>query len=249
MFAWASTLFYGNDDDVMKEARKTGKSPTAIAIDKNRQAIAAQRQRVTELENRIARDTASAKQAAAAKNKPRAIQYLKRVKLQRAQLDKIENVIFNLEQQSSAIEETDFSMRTVDSMKTAAATMKTMQSNPDDIQETMDDISEIFQEASDISDRLAEGLGGSSLDLLDDDDLEAELDGLLDEENHQPEEPTRQETLPLREPEKSMENAVFPLIPATDLSNTQNTAQETKNEASEQQEDPYADLISQLQQL
>lgn len=234
MYSWASSLFYGSDDPVMAEARKTGRSPTAIAIDKNRAAIAAQERRAEELTTKIERDRACAKQALAQKNKTRAMTYLKRVKMQQAQLSKIEGVIFNLEQHSTALESSDLNMMTVDSMKTAAATMKTLQADPEGISETMDDIAETFQDAAEISERLAESFGGVD---LDDDDLEAELAQLGAEDDAELEALMANETSTRVQTRES--EPAFPTVPDST----------PRRPIAEPEEDPYADLISQLQQL
>merc|ERR1712000_670153 len=92
----------------------------------------------------------------------------------------IDGKILNLESQKYALEETSTNAQMVKAMKQGADTMKNQMKNMDI--ENIDEITENVQEAMDQQAEINDALANPMGDLMDDDDLDAELQALEDDE-------------------------------------------------------------------
>ena len=148
---------------------------------KLRESHALLTKREESLTRQIDEETAKAKAFMAKKNKRQAMQCLKRRQLLETQSAKIGNIRMSLDVQLLGIEQASVNIEAMGAMKLGADAMRGIQSEVTlgDVDDTMDDLAEQLDIAGEISDALAQSLGGT--DLMDDDDLLAEL-GELEKE-------------------------------------------------------------------
>ena len=120
---------------------------------------------------------------AGTKNKRVAIAALKRKKRLEKQLQQIDNTLSTIEFQREAIENASTNIEAVKALdygrKALSAAHK--QLDVDDVNDLMDDISEEMQNANEISEALS-GMGGAFGDDIDEDELNAELEELEQED-------------------------------------------------------------------
>lgn len=154
------------------------KAPEAKeSIQKLRETLEMLEKREKYLQTKADKEIEQAKGFMQQKNKRSALQCLKRKKIYEAQVDKLGATRFAIEQQVMTLEQANVSVEAMQAMKMGAQSMKSIQKNMtiDDVDNTMDDIQEQMDIANEISDAIAQPLGG---DVLDDDDLLAELEEL-----------------------------------------------------------------------
>ncbi|KAL7684879.1 putative Snf7 family protein [Plasmopara halstedii] len=113
--------------------------------------------------------------------KQRAMQTLKRKKMFEAQRDKLHAQSYNIEQTSFAIETSKDAITTVAAIKSAAVQLKTetQRINVAELENVQDDISDLMEDMNEIQDIMGRTYGIG--DEIDEDELEAELEGLEDE--------------------------------------------------------------------
>lgn len=176
---WISERLWGADDEITRRARETGRSPTALIIERNSKVIDNQNVRSHELQQKALGERKMAVQWMQKKNKSRALSHLKRAKMYESQADKLNAATANIEQQLMTIEAADTNMCVADSMRTGAQSMRSMHKalNVDDVHETMDTVREQLEDAELIGNALGEALLGNDA-YGDDDELAAELDAL-----------------------------------------------------------------------
>ena len=134
------------------------------------------------LENKIKGELLTAKKAGT-KNKRVALAALKRKKRLEKQLQNIDNTLSTIEFQREALENANTNVETVKALGYGAKALKNVsrQLSVDDVNELMDDISEEMQNANEISDALS-GMGAAFGDDMDEDELNAELEELEQED-------------------------------------------------------------------
>lgn len=113
------------------------------------------------------------------RDKRLALQCLKRKQAYNAQADKLINTRFSLEQQMMHLENASMSVTALEAMQAGASTMRTLQGGltMDEVDTTIDDIQDTLDVANEISDALSRPFNTN--DFEDDDDLMAELDGMV----------------------------------------------------------------------
>merc|ERR1712159_394524 len=134
------------------------------------------------LEKKIETEKRTAKQNAS-KNKRAAISALKRKKRLEKQLNQIDNTLSTIEFQREAIENASTNIETVKALDYGRQALATAhkQLDVDDVNDLMDDISEEMANANDVSEALS-GMVGAFGDEVDEDELNAELEELEQED-------------------------------------------------------------------
>ena len=129
---------------------------------------------------RIDLETANAKKYLEKKNKTAALQCLKRKKMYEGQVEQLRNQRMNMETMVMQIENANVNKATIQAMKQGANQLKSMhkQMDPNQIDNTIDDIREQMDAADEISQMLGQPLNSN---MMDDDELDAELAGLEDD--------------------------------------------------------------------
>eukprot|EP00800_Vazella_pourtalesii_P007215 TRINITY_DN19595_c0_g1_i1.p1 TRINITY_DN19595_c0_g1~~TRINITY_DN19595_c0_g1_i1.p1 ORF type:complete len:239 (+),score=83.35 TRINITY_DN19595_c0_g1_i1:46-717(+) len=161
---------------------KKGAAPTSEdAISKLRSTEDMLEKKSAFLEKKITEEIATAKRHGT-KNKRGAIQALKRKKRLEKQLTQIDGTLSTIEFQREALENANTNTEVLKNMKFAADALKNAhkQLDVDDIHDMMDDIDEQTQLAQEISDCISNPVGFGN--DIDEDDLNAELDDLLNED-------------------------------------------------------------------
>ncbi|KAI8808530.1 Snf7 family [Cladochytrium replicatum] len=122
--------------------------------------------------------------ANASKNKRVAIAALKKKRMLEDRVDKLSGTRLTIETQLMAIESANINLSVMQAMKDGAKAMQNIHGslNIDKVDATMDDIREQMDVANEIATAISQPVGfGAGLDL-DEDELEAELDALEQEE-------------------------------------------------------------------
>ena len=132
------------------------------------------------LESKIEKEVTEAKKKMAAKDKKGALMCLKRKKAYEAQRDKLSGARMNIESQVMALEGASVTSETIKAMKTGAQAMKSLNQNMkvEDVDTVVDDIREQMDVQNEITDAISQPLG----DIIDEDELLSELEGLEQEE-------------------------------------------------------------------
>ena len=119
--------------------------------------------------------------AAKARYKNQALQLLKRRKMYDQQAGIIGQQQFNVDQMSFTMDSIKDTQTVVATMKETAKTMKTQfeELNIDEVDDLYDDMEDLMDDASEINEIMGRNMG--NMDEIDDDELEAELDGLDDD--------------------------------------------------------------------
>eukprot|EP00127_Corallochytrium_limacisporum_P006399 Clim_evm7s226 gene=Clim_evmTU7s226 len=174
------------------------------SLQKLKEASALLEKREQYLEKKIDAEHAIAKKNAKT-NKRVALMALKRKKAYQGQIEKLSQSRTTLETQMMALEDMKANSEILSAMREGAQAMKSVHGKMsiDKVDDTMDDIREQMDLANEISNAIAQPLGN---DLLDDDELEAELEELqeetLDEELLATEPMTALPDVPTTEPVK-----------------------------------------------
>uniref|UniRef100_M4BM83 Charged multivesicular body protein 5 n=1 Tax=Hyaloperonospora arabidopsidis (strain Emoy2) TaxID=559515 RepID=M4BM83_HYAAE len=113
--------------------------------------------------------------------KQRAIQTLKRKKMIEAQRDKLQAQSFNIEQAAFAIDSSRGTISTLAAMKSAVVQLKaeTKQIDISELEDVQDDMADLMEDMNEIQDLMGRSYGIG--DEIDEDELEAELEGLEEE--------------------------------------------------------------------
>jgi charged multivesicular body protein 4 len=138
--------------------------------------------RIEFLETRSGRELEAARRYAKT-NKRLAIAALKRKQTYQKQIDSLSGAMVNIEQQLTAIEASTLNQEVIGAMRLGANAMQTMHKGIDQekVEETMLDISDQMDLANEISSRVSQPLGSNATDF-DDDELDAELEALEQED-------------------------------------------------------------------
>ncbi|TDH72278.1 uncharacterized protein CCR75_003155 [Bremia lactucae] len=113
--------------------------------------------------------------------KQRAIQTLKQKKMFEAQRDNLQAQSFNIEQAAFAIDTSRDAVTTVAAMKSAIVQLKveTQNINVSELEDLQDDMADLLEDMNEIQDTMGRSYGISG--EIDEDELEAELEGLEEE--------------------------------------------------------------------
>eukprot|EP01113_Clastostelium_recurvatum_P035331 TRINITY_DN490_c0_g1_i2.p1 TRINITY_DN490_c0_g1~~TRINITY_DN490_c0_g1_i2.p1 ORF type:complete len:213 (+),score=61.83 TRINITY_DN490_c0_g1_i2:230-868(+) len=159
-----------------KEAPLTPKD----SIMKLRETLDTLEKREAHLEAKIRKEVADAKKYLQAKNKRAAMMCLKRKKTYESQIEKLSGARMTIETQVSAIEGASVTIQALTAMQHGAKTMKKLHQDMtvDQVDDIMDEITEQMTIAEELNTAISQPLGN---DLIDEDELEAELDALEQE--------------------------------------------------------------------
>ena len=162
--------------------KKTVEPTTQEAIQKLRNTEEMLTKKSEFLEKKIQVELLAAKKAGT-KNKRVALAALKRKKRLEKQLQQIDNTLSTIEFQREAIENASTNIEAVKALDYGRKALSTAhkQLDVDDVNDLMDDISEEMQNANEIAEALS-GMGGAFGDDIDEDELNAELEELEQED-------------------------------------------------------------------
>lgn len=155
-----------------KSASQSGPD-AAQTILKIRSTVETLEKRQNHLDKKIEQQINEAKAKMAKKDKRGALYCLKRKKMYEAEIEKIQGARLTLEQQMIAIEGTVTNTETVNAMKTGQAAMAAARSNVD--ADTVGDLMDDIKDEMDQADEIANAISAPANDILNDDDLLAEL--------------------------------------------------------------------------
>ncbi|KAJ4462738.1 putative charged multivesicular body protein 4b [Paratrimastix pyriformis] len=158
-------------------------APTAHeSIQKLREAQEALEKRQNFLEKKAALEQDNARKLIAQKNRRGALMALKRKKIYEVQIEKLNNSCLTLEHQRFALENASLNNETLRAIKGGADAMKSINQGMtiEKVDETMEDVQEQMQIGSEIADAISQPLGIGA--ELDEDELNAELDALGEED-------------------------------------------------------------------
>lgn len=157
------------DNDLLEESLRT-LDGTSKLVEK----------RHTDLELKIEQQTRIARENART-NRKKALLALKKKKLYEKNLGQLEGSLLTLETQKSAIESSDITAKTVRAMRGGASALKSFNivHTPESVHETMEDIREHMEDLDEVTNALSQP---SFLDIIDEDDLDAELDALYEDD-------------------------------------------------------------------
>ncbi|CAJ0834949.1 15439_t:CDS:2 [Entrophospora sp. SA101] len=160
--------------------RQKPKTNTTDAIVKLRDTLQMLEKRENHLQSKIDSELKIAK-VNATSNKRAALMALKRKKQYESQIEKISGTRMTMETQMMAIESASVNLETIKAMEKGAEAMKTIHGSMDinKVDDTMDSIREQMDLADEISNAISAPMLGA--DLIDDDELTAELDELEQE--------------------------------------------------------------------
>ena len=115
--------------------------------------------------------------AAKSKNKPKALANLKKAKMLEKQLDSIFGMKFNIELQIGALAQSITGQEVYKALVKGkdALTKLDTQSDPDKVADVMDDLAETMAKVDEVSQVMSQPIG----QLMDDDELTKELDGMM----------------------------------------------------------------------
>ena len=161
--------------------KKEPKAPTtADTLQLLQENISLLEKKQEHLNGKIDHETKTAR-ANASKNKRAAMAALKRKKLYEAQCNKLQDTIMTLQQQEIALQNLSTNVEILSTMNQVKDTMKAATKNMtvEDVDQTMDDVRDQMDIADEISTAISTPMGN---DLFDDDEREAELAALEDED-------------------------------------------------------------------
>jgi len=160
--------------------RKKKAPPPKESIAKLRETLEMLEKREQFLQKKMDKEVGEAKKFMQQKNKRAALMCLKRKKTYEVQVEKIAGARMTIEQQVMTLEGANVSLEAMNAMRMGAQSMKSIHQNMsiDEVDDTMDEIREQMDIANEINDAISQPLGG---EVLDDDDLLAELEDLEQE--------------------------------------------------------------------
>jgi len=156
-----------------QKAAKAPKANLNDSIQSLRSAVTQLEKREVHLDKKISACLATAKAKSKKRDKKGALYELKKKKQLENQLNSIQGKKLNLETQIMALEDAHLNKETIKAMQSSAKAMKaTMkESDIDKADELMEDINEAMDAVNEMNEAMAQPLG----QVMDDDELEAEL--------------------------------------------------------------------------
>jgi len=165
----------------MKLFGKAKAAPSAKdSIIKLRETLEMLEKREAFLQAKCNKEVIEAKKFLQQKNKRAAMMCLKRKKTYESQIDKISGARMTIETQVNAIEGASVTMDALSAMRTGAQAMRQLHRGmtSEQVDDTMEDIREQMDLANELNEAISQPLGG---EIIDEDELEAELDALEQE--------------------------------------------------------------------
>ncbi|XP_072974987.1 vacuolar protein sorting-associated protein 32 homolog 1-like [Typha angustifolia] len=159
------------------------KPPSAIStLEQLRETLEMLEKKERVLQRKISAEVEKAKDYSKVKNKKAAIQCLKRKKLYEAQIEQLANSQLRVHDQMIMLEGAKATTDTVDALRSGSSAIKSIQQslNIDDIEKTLDEANEHTDSMKQIQEALATPVGSAA--DFDEDELEAELEELEDED-------------------------------------------------------------------
>lgn len=156
-----------------QKAAKAPKANLNDSIQSLRGAVTQLEKREVHLDKKIAVCMNNAKAKSKRRDKKGALYELKKKKQLENQLNSIQGKKLNLETQIMALEDAHLNKETLKAMKTSANAMKATvkESDLDKADELMEDINEAMDQVNEMNEAMSQPLG----QIMDDDELEAEL--------------------------------------------------------------------------
>ena len=167
-----------------KKASPTPAVSSTEAIQKMRTTLDILSKKETHLESRMQQENATAL-ATASSNRSAALLALHRKKLLAKHRDQTRAARFNLELQLMAIENATLNLETMEAMRQGSMAIKALHGavSVERVDETMEEIREQMEVAQEISEAIASPLGAGGIGMVvDEDELDAELEALQQEE-------------------------------------------------------------------
>ena len=163
------------------------------------------------LQHKINEQTEQAKKHLANKNKAGALACMKRKKLYEDQLLKTDAQRMNMEKMGFVMEETAMNQQVLETQRTVGRELEraNQQMDADRVEDDMDAIREAMEKQREVADMLGQDIG---TDIVDDDDLLAELDELTAGDVQVAAPPVQQAVAPQRAPSLDM-----PSVPTGDI--------------------------------
>lgn len=157
---------------------------TQAAIAKNRDSCDTISKREDHLQRMVEKEVKNAKAYSAAKKQREAIMCIKRKKLYEKQLEQLSNTKFTLENQRMALESVNANKEAITAQQVGNAAMQSAMrqlGGLERVEEIIDEVEEGLQDAQDLGDVLGRSVSMPGVDA-DDDELAAELEGLMEDE-------------------------------------------------------------------
>jgi len=126
-------------------------------------------------------ETAKAKAYMAKDNKKAAMMCLKQKKMYTAEVERLQNIVLNMQQQKSELESMSMMAEAFEAQRFATEHQKKLakKTNVEEVEKMQEDLSDVRQQHEEV----AQALGDTSYGITSDDmELEEELNGLMEEE-------------------------------------------------------------------
>ncbi|KAL6641996.1 hypothetical protein ACP70R_020177 [Stipagrostis hirtigluma subsp. patula] len=195
--------------------KKEAASSTLPTLDRLHETLEMLEKKERFLQNKCSAEVERAKDYTKAKNKNAAIQCLKKKKLYETQIEQLANFQLRVHDQIIMLENAKATTDTVDALRSGSSAVKAIQQSLsiDDIENAIEEANEHTESMKQIQEALASPIGASA--DFDEDELEAELEDLEEEELDEelPEPPAR-----LSVPVEQLANATSSSKQASDLS-------------------------------
>ncbi|XP_062198042.1 vacuolar protein sorting-associated protein 32 homolog 2-like [Phragmites australis] len=177
-----------------KSKKKEEAAPSAIpTLDRLHETLEMLEKKERFLQKKCSTEIEKAKVYTKAKNKNAAVQCLKRKKLHETQIEQLANFQLRVHDQIIMLESAKATTDTVDALRSGSSAVKAIQQslNIDDIENAIDEANDQTENMRQIQEALAMPVGASA--DFDEDELEAELEDLEEEELDEelPEPPAR----------------------------------------------------------
>lgn len=197
--------------------KKSGKTKQEKAVDRLQGASAALTSRVETLDEKADECKLEAARLAKAGDKAKALRMLKKSKQAAAHASSLQQAADAVERQTNMMEDVSLQTQIASALEATMGPMKTSKKALASVEKVADEAGDIRDLNEDIQSALAQLNDGSSL-AIDDDELEAELAGMLDDEDRAQ---STQSTLPTPAPAKTDEHTShykkFPAAPKTEV--------------------------------
>jgi charged multivesicular body protein 4 len=206
-----------------RKKKNTAVNPSC-AIQTLQETLEVMEKREAHLEKQIDSFTTQAKKAMQVKKKPRALHFLRKKKLLEKQLTSIFNTKMNVEVQIAALIQAVNNTQTVSALSKGRDALQSMESkvDPDKVADVVDDIEERLAMVDEVSDAMSRPIG----QLVDEDDLLAELEAEMQEDAL-----LKEVTAPVVIPQipQTPQVATLPAVPTTPVK-TKEQLQEEREE-------------------
>ncbi|KAL6871026.1 hypothetical protein ACP4OV_014874 [Aristida adscensionis] len=187
-----------------KSKKKEAASSAIPTLDRLHETLEMLEKKERFLQKKCSAEVEKAKDYTKAKNKNAAIQCLKKKKLYETQIEQVANFQLRVHDQIIMLESAKATTDTVDALRSGSSAVKAIQQslNIDDIENAIEEANEQTENMKQIQEALATPMGASA--DFDEDELEAELEDLEEEELDQelPEPPARQ-SMPVEQSAKA----------------------------------------------